>query len=671
MIKTKLIDDLYSITSDNGYKKELNLRKGQLESIKKIDDNFMENFLFVAPTAYGKTIISIHYIIKVINSGLKVVYTAPLKALTAEVVEKLHEMGFKVLEDTGDYRKNPEKDYQKCDVLITTYERLDAVIRNPKNHQVFDQFGLVVIDEVHTIHSESRGVNLESLIVKIKYHTAMTIMAMSATVDNYEMMSDFLGSDFVYVPAEDRPVKQKIEVMYYHSEYHSASMQERNNMLRPIFNDLIRRNKQALIFCSSRKRCETLAKEFSNIRSRDPVELASKSNYTWHHAGVPAFDKKEIERMFMNNQVRFIFCTPTLAMGVNLPAYCVVIYDTCRWNGLVSDNVPIESIEIEQMVGRAGRPQFGETECEVFIFSRIQDKPYTFHENIVKSKMFDELKAVLNEWCCSGINQPEEIKECIKETFLSREFDLEVLNKAGGKAMSYLVNNGFVNVNIYGDEKQFDPSFLGRMTALFYIRPETALHYKLIESVYNERKYSDLELTAMLLNTEEFLELIRVEDRDAKLIDICHTAFHEEEITYELYDERIMKAIPMIFTDYFNKKYGINIILYRTDANVLSAIMERLLSSAEVIIFDKELKQRIKDLMVMIKNRTLDKNVAILRSVKGLGDVRLNRLFGAGIKKPEEFFRKTDAQLMKILKVSENVLKNIKISLKETIKSRG
>ena len=53
------------ITNDKvGYKKELVLRRGQIEAINYIENNFMENFLLIAPTAWGKTVVAIIYIIK-------------------------------------------------------------------------------------------------------------------------------------------------------------------------------------------------------------------------------------------------------------------------------------------------------------------------------------------------------------------------------------------------------------------------------------------------------------------------------------------------------------------------------------------------------------------------------------------------------------------------------
>ena len=82
----------------------------------------------------------------------------------------------------------------------------------------------------------------------------------------------------------------------------------------------------------------------------------------------------------------------------------------------------------------------------------------------------------------------------------------------------------------------------------------------------------------------------------------------------------------MLFTPYFNDKYNVRIIYYRTDAGKLSGIMGRMLSSAGILIFNSDLKKRVNQLKIMIKNKTLDRNIAILRSARGIGDVRLKRL---------------------------------------------
>jgi replicative superfamily II helicase len=60
-------------------------------------------------------------------------------------------------------------------------------------------------------------------------------------------------------------------------------------------------------------------------------------------------------------------CTPravskliyqTLAVGVNLPAHLVIIKGTQTWSGVVTGMREYSDVDIQQMMGRAGRPQY-------------------------------------------------------------------------------------------------------------------------------------------------------------------------------------------------------------------------------------------------------------------------------------------------------------------------
>lgn len=48
----------------------------------------------------------------------------------------------------------------------------------------------------------------------------------------------------------------------------------------------------------------------------------------FHHAGMLRPDRNLVERMFLEGEIRVLVATATLAWGVNLPAYAVIIKGT-------------------------------------------------------------------------------------------------------------------------------------------------------------------------------------------------------------------------------------------------------------------------------------------------------------------------------------------------------
>ncbi len=65
-----------------------------------------------------------------------------------------------------------------------------------------------------------------------------------------------------------------------------------------------------------------------------------------------------VEDNFKEGKIRTICTTSTLAQGVNLPARLVVIKSTYCYKGPKVGYVDYNKIEIDQMIGRAGRPQY-------------------------------------------------------------------------------------------------------------------------------------------------------------------------------------------------------------------------------------------------------------------------------------------------------------------------
>lgn len=133
--------------------------------------------------------------------------------------------------------------------------------------------------------------------------------------------------------------------------------------------------KATLVFCATKRACETAAKFLQKEQGSwqpDPQlrallleKAASLSDATlrsllphglgYHHAGLHASDRRILEEMFLQSAIQVLFCTQTLALGVNLPARLVIVKGTTAYKDGWQE---YDELEILQIMGRAGRPQF-------------------------------------------------------------------------------------------------------------------------------------------------------------------------------------------------------------------------------------------------------------------------------------------------------------------------
>lgn len=69
-------------------------------------------------------------------------------------------------------------------------------------------------------------------------------------------------------------------------------------------------------------------------------------------------DRNAVEKMFQKGEVKILLATATLAWGVNLPAYAVIIKGTDIYDPTQSESRDLSILDVQQMFGRAGRPQY-------------------------------------------------------------------------------------------------------------------------------------------------------------------------------------------------------------------------------------------------------------------------------------------------------------------------
>ena len=119
-----------------------------------------------------------------------------------------------------------------------------------------------------------------------------------------------------------------------------------------------------------------------------------------HHAGLTRADRQLVEELFSYGHVQVLISTATLAWGVNLPAHSVIIKGTQIYNPEKGAWTELSPLDVMQMLGRAGRPQYdsygegiiitGHTELQYYLSLMNQQLPI---ESQFVSKLADQLNA--------------------------------------------------------------------------------------------------------------------------------------------------------------------------------------------------------------------------------------------------------------------------------------
>lgn len=380
-----------------------------------------ENMLICAPTGAGKTDAAMLTILNAISHNMspnpheephateftvniedfKIIYVAPMKALAAEITGKLGKrlawLGIQVRELTGDMQLT-KKEIIQTQIIVTTPEKWDVVTRKSTGDtQLVQKVKLLIIDEVHMLHDE-RGAVIESLVARTERQVESTqslirIVGLSATLPNYVDVADFLKvnrmAGLFYFDASFRPVP--LEQHFIGVKGKAGTKLSRDNIDQTTFEkvkDMLELGHQVMVFVHSRKdtvntarnfiqmatdqQCQELfdcrdveghgvaMKELKNTKGRELRELVPKGFGT-HHAGMPRSDRNRVEQLFAQGHINILCCTATLAWGVNLPAAAVIIKGTQLYSAQEGKFVDLGILDVLQIFGRAGRPQFQAT----------------------------------------------------------------------------------------------------------------------------------------------------------------------------------------------------------------------------------------------------------------------------------------------------------------------
>ncbi|XP_074274813.1 DExH-box ATP-dependent RNA helicase DExH12-like [Silene latifolia] len=546
-----------------------------------------DNILLCAPTGAGKTNVAVLTILQQIalnrgpdgsfnHSSYKIVYVAPMKALVAEVVgnlsNRLQHYGVNVKELSGDQSLTKQQ-IDETQIIVTTPEKWDIITRKSGDRTYTQLVKLLIIDEIHLLH-DNRGPVLESIVARTVRQIETTqenirLVGLSATLPNYEDVALFLRVDV-----------QK-GLFYFDNSYRPCPLAQQYigiNVKKPLqrfqlMNDVcyekvmaVAGKHQVLVFVHSRKETAKTARAIRDtalandtlgrflkedsasreilhthtdlVKSNDLKDLLPYG-FAIHHAGMARADRQLVEDLFADGHVQVLVSTATLAWGVNLPAHTVIIKGTQIYNPEKGAWTELSPLDVMQMLGRAGRPQYdtygegiiitGHTELQFYLSLMNQQLPI---ESQFISKLADQLNA---EIVLGTVQNSTEACNWIVYTYLY----IRMLRNGTlyGLAPDALVHDDVLyerradlihsaatvldkNNLIKYDRKSgyFQVTDLGRIASYYYITHGTI-------STYNEHlkpTMGDIELCRLFSLSEEFRYVSVRQDEKmelAKLLD--------------------------------------------------------------------------------------------------------------------------------------------------------
>ena len=320
--------------------------------------------------------------------------------------------------------------------------------------------------------------------------------------------------------------------------------------------DTIKIGKQALVFVNTKQGAERCAEDISKkIKTADPkleelslqllhslsrptkqcqrLAFVSKKGIAFHHSGLTHEQRSLIEDKFREGVVKIICCTPTLALGIDLPAFRAIIRDLRRYGFRGYTWIPV--LEYLQQSGRAGRPSFDDYGESIAIASTKPEKRAIFEKYVLgePEDIYSKLavEPVLRTYILSLIASKivgtnSEITSFFEKTFWAHQFrDMDKLSAIIAKMIKLLSDWRFVKMqeqdfepaSELGKEKEIVATALGRRVAELYIDPWTA-HF-LISCMERARsqtvnEFSFLQIVSATLEMRPLLKA-RVKEYDS------------------------------------------------------------------------------------------------------------------------------------------------------------
>ena len=467
---------------------ELRSRLGEFDELLPVQSLAVRNGLLegrdqlvVSATATGKTLVGeLAGIDRALKGKGKMLFLVPLVALAnqkhedfesdyGDVLDVSIRVGASRIRDDGN-RFDPG-----ADVIVGTYEGIDHALRTGKD---LGDIGTVVIDEVHNLGEAERGHRLDGLVSRLKHYCGTNAcdtqwVYLSATVGNAPELAGKLDAQLIEF--EERPVPIERHVTFADG---TEKIDIENKLVRRAFDATSSKGYrgQTIVFTNSRRRCHEISRR---------LEYSSAP----YHAGLDYGERKRVERGFGEQDLAAVVTTAALAAGVDFPA-SQVIFDSLAM-GIEWLSVQ----EFEQMLGRAGRPDYHDRGT-VYL---LVEPDCTYHSSMAGSEdeiAFKLLKGEM-EPVITRYDETAAIEETLANITVAGKGAKRLNDRMVGEvptkhALGKLIEYGFID--------GFDPTPLGRAITEHFLEPSEA--FMILDSIRSGESPDEL-VAGIALRDEE------------------------------------------------------------------------------------------------------------------------------------------------------------------------
>ncbi|RCV64251.1 helicase [Methanophagales archaeon] len=602
------------------------------------------NFVISSPTASGKTLLAELVMLKsILRDSGKCLYVVPLNALAYEKYQNFKDKYRSVAAvgiSTGDYESSSGY-LERYDIILLTLEKLDSLTR--LKPAWLSEISVVVVDEAHVLGEEKRGPRLEGALARfMSFNPSARIIALSATMSNVEEFGNWLQASVI--KSEWRPVPLKEEVF--------LAEDDRAILTRVI--EEVKEGAQVLVFVNTKRGSASFARKLAvqlKMRNKELDKLAElvdvgvddlaelvRFGVAYHNSWLHPEQRRAIEDSFRNRILKVICCTPTLAMGVSLPAKMVLIRNY-KFFTLGRGVEPMPVCWVKQVFGRAGRP-----EHDAYGLGLIVAKSEDEREAIERVYIDGELERIESRFSidtmteqvlatiAGGAQNIDQVYEFLDCTFYAHQNSGEIgfVKAELDSILEGLTRAGFIDM----DGDTIRATKFGTLSSRLYLSPNSALGLREGITILSDSKASDFDLLLLLGKCEEVIPLKvknameiagSLSDNHEWVYNSAH-ALGTAIIAHAWIDEFTYPKLKEVFGTYpgeiHNNIYVLGWIAYA------ASMMAEYLQDDEMYARLNGLKDRIRH---GVKTELLR-----LVSIKGVGRIIARRLYSAGFRNEEE-----------------------------------